>query len=61
VPSSKKYTTVASILLSRHLPDLYAALLELAYAPPSAFQPQDENSAKDEQVKNVPMTPGNMD
>lgn len=56
VPQSREYTTVASILLSRHLPDLYAALLELAYAPPSAFQQQ--NDTTKERV--IPMTPGNM-
>ncbi|KAI9494679.1 hypothetical protein BDB00DRAFT_301422 [Zychaea mexicana] len=33
VPASKTYTTVGSILLSRHLPDLFAGLLQLAYAP----------------------------
>ena len=33
VPTSKNYTTVGSILLQRHLPDLFAALLQLAYAP----------------------------
>ncbi|KAI8141137.1 hypothetical protein BJV82DRAFT_620981 [Fennellomyces sp. T-0311] len=33
VAASKNYTTVGSILLARHLPDLFAALLQLAYAP----------------------------
>ncbi|KAI7853572.1 hypothetical protein BDC45DRAFT_510575 [Circinella umbellata] len=33
VPTSQNYTTVGSILLQRHLPDLFAALLQLAYAP----------------------------
>ena len=33
IPTSKNYTTVGSILLQRHLPDLFAALLQLAYAP----------------------------
>lgn len=60
VPSSKNYTTVASILLSRHLPDLYAALLELAYAPPSAFQQQEQKDTSDEPAKKSQMTPGNM-
>ncbi|KAI8647476.1 armadillo-type protein [Parasitella parasitica] len=61
VPSSKNYTTVASILMSRHLPDLYAALLELAYAPTSAFQQQQRAAASGEQPSSAtPMTPGNM-
>ncbi|KAI9264163.1 hypothetical protein BDA99DRAFT_508593 [Phascolomyces articulosus] len=33
VSQSKNYTTVGSILLARHLPDLFAGLLQLAYAP----------------------------
>ncbi|KAL7329603.1 hypothetical protein PS15p_204675 [Mucor circinelloides] len=61
VPSSKSYTTVASILMSRHLPDLYAALLELAYAPASAFQQQAASNDKSaSQASALPMTPGNM-
>jgi hypothetical protein len=58
VPSSKSYTTVASILLTRHLPDLYAALLELAYAPTSAFA--NSNSTNSNSAQSMPMTPGNM-
>ncbi|KAI8068543.1 hypothetical protein BC940DRAFT_367058 [Gongronella butleri] len=34
----KRGTTVSSILLLRHLPDLYAALLQLAYEPAQASQ-----------------------
>jgi hypothetical protein len=66
VPASKSYTTVASILVSRHLPDLYAALLELAYAPASVFQQQqqDQNSTVESVSNNLeslpPLTPGNM-
>ncbi|KAK4522076.1 uncharacterized protein ATC70_004615 [Mucor velutinosus] len=61
VPSSKSYTTVASILMSRHLPDLYAALLELAYAPASAFQQRAaSNDPSASQTSSLPMTPGNM-
>ncbi|KAI8973433.1 hypothetical protein BDF20DRAFT_651428 [Mycotypha africana] len=45
VPDSKQYTTVASILLNRHLPDLYAALLQLAYAPNSAFNKSNTSSS----------------
>lgn len=59
VPSSKSYTTVASILMSRHLPDLYAALLELAYAPASAFQ-QPANNPATPHTSSPPMTPGSM-
>lgn len=33
VQAHKSFTTVGSILLTRHLPDLYAALLQLAYGP----------------------------
>ncbi|KAG0180118.1 transmembrane and coiled-coil domains-containing protein 7 [Apophysomyces sp. BC1021] len=33
VAAAKDYTTAASIIMTRHLPDLYAALLQLAYAP----------------------------
>lgn len=57
VPASLSYTTVASILMSRHLPDLYAALLELAYAPASAFQP---TTLITEGVHHMPLTPGNI-
>lgn len=63
VPASKSYTTVASILMNRHLPDLYAALLELAYAPTSALAQQEEDSNADsaaQQSASVPLTPGNM-
>ncbi|GAA5816742.1 hypothetical protein MFLAVUS_010274 [Mucor flavus] len=62
VPESKSYTTVASILMSRHLPDLYAALLELAYAPNSAFQQQQQDAVDDvtNQLESLPLTPGNM-
>lgn len=62
VPESKSYTTVASILMSRHLPDLYAALLELAYAPNSAFQQQQQDTVDDvtNQLESLPLTPGNM-
>lgn len=58
MPSSRSYTTVASILLTRHLPDLYAALLELAYAPTSAFASNSSTSINNSQL--MPMTPGNM-
>ncbi|KAI7886873.1 uncharacterized protein EV154DRAFT_573940 [Mucor mucedo] len=43
--------------MSRHLPDLYAALLELAYAPASAFQP---TALTTEGVNHMPLTPGNI-
>ncbi|KAI7881468.1 hypothetical protein K492DRAFT_236650 [Lichtheimia hyalospora FSU 10163] len=33
VQAQKSFTTIGSILLTRHLPDLYAALLQLAYGP----------------------------
>ncbi|KAL7329605.1 hypothetical protein PS15p_204675 [Mucor circinelloides] len=47
--------------MSRHLPDLYAALLELAYAPASAFQQQAASNDKSaSQASALPMTPGNM-
>ncbi|KAI9267138.1 hypothetical protein EDC94DRAFT_667356 [Helicostylum pulchrum] len=48
--------------MSRHLPDLYAALLELAYAPNSAFQQQQQETVDDvtNQLKSLPLTPGNM-
>lgn len=36
IPASNNYTTVSSILLSRYLPDLFAALLQLAYRPVSS-------------------------
>ncbi|ORX49189.1 hypothetical protein DM01DRAFT_1325961 [Hesseltinella vesiculosa] len=36
----KRGTTVASILLQRHLPDLYAGLLQLAYEPSKPSTPQ---------------------
>lgn len=62
VPASKSYTTVASILTNRHLPDLYAALLELAYAPTSALQQQekDDDDSAAEKSASIPLTPGNM-
>lgn len=60
VPASKSYTTVASILMTRHLPDLYAALLELAYAPTSAFQQQPTVESITNKLEQMPLTPGNM-
>ena len=61
VPESKNYTTVAYILMSRHLPDLYAALLELAYAPTSALQQEEDASNTNQENKSTqPLTPGNM-
>ncbi|KAI9469900.1 MAG: hypothetical protein EXX96DRAFT_587901 [Benjaminiella poitrasii] len=60
VPSSKEYTTVSSILMNRHLPDLYAALLELAYAPASAFQSQHDPALQQAEKIQLPTTPGNM-
>ncbi|KAF1803556.1 hypothetical protein FB192DRAFT_1080372 [Mucor lusitanicus] len=45
--------------MSRHLPDLYAALLELAYAPASAFQ-QPANNPATPHTSSPPMTPGSM-
>lgn len=60
VPASRGYTTVASILTTRHLPDLYAALLELAYAPTSAFQQEDTVDSITDGIKQMPLTPGNM-
>lgn len=62
VPESKSYTTVASILMSRHLPDLYASLLQLAYAPMAAFQKPEREEPEQQTVRdqNIPLTPGNM-
>jgi hypothetical protein len=60
VPASKSYTTVASILMTRHLPDLYAALLELAYAPTSALHQEETNTESAKDTSNMPLTPGNM-
>ncbi|KAI7907285.1 uncharacterized protein BX663DRAFT_495418 [Cokeromyces recurvatus] len=56
VPKSKEYTTVASILVNRHLPDLYAALLQLAYAPASSFK--QTTTIANSSI--MPITPGNM-
>ncbi|KAI8092217.1 uncharacterized protein B0P05DRAFT_525301 [Gilbertella persicaria] len=58
IPSSQTYTTVASILMNRHLPDLYAALLELAYVPASALQQEPEQITQAH--SSTPLTPGSM-
>lgn len=58
VPESKGYTTVASILMTRHLADLYAALLELAYVPATEIRASvgDTDTLENE----LPMTPGHL-
>ncbi|KAI9009389.1 hypothetical protein CLU79DRAFT_710972 [Phycomyces nitens] len=59
VPASKGYTTAASIIISRHLPDIYAALLQLAYAPLSAYAPLEPlNKAISHNA--IPASPANM-
>lgn len=56
----KAGTTVASILLLRHLPDLYAALLQLAYQPistyPSSLSSSSSNSNMTNQQQFSPAT-----
>ncbi|GAB5590431.1 hypothetical protein Unana1_05331 [Umbelopsis nana] len=37
-PEQEKYTSVGSILINRHLIDIYAGLLQMAYAPYSAIE-----------------------
>jgi hypothetical protein len=37
-PNQETYTSVASILISRHLIDIYAGLLQISYAPYSAIE-----------------------
>ncbi|CEI97266.1 hypothetical protein RMCBS344292_11402 [Rhizopus microsporus] len=58
VPESKGYTTVASILMTRHLTDLYAAILELAYVP--ATEIRASVSDTDTLENELPMTPGHL-
>ncbi|KAL0079581.1 hypothetical protein F4703DRAFT_1741470 [Phycomyces blakesleeanus] len=59
VPASKGYTTAASIITSRHLPDIYAALLQLAYAPLSAYAPPKTLDQTIPHTK-VPANPANV-
>ncbi|CAO3678365.1 unnamed protein product [Rhizopus stolonifer] len=51
VAHAQQYTTVSSILMARHLPDIYAALLELAYVPVTEIKP-------DQDV--IPTSPGQV-
>ncbi|KAI9269341.1 hypothetical protein BY458DRAFT_490142 [Sporodiniella umbellata] len=46
---AQHYTTIASILMTRHLPDIYAALLELAYVPATEVMPNQDM---------IPISPG---
>ncbi|KAG0743984.1 hypothetical protein G6F57_001082 [Rhizopus arrhizus] len=57
VANAKNYTTVASILMTRHLSDLYAALLELAYVPPNEIEP---NSYESNIEEAIPTSPGQL-
>ncbi|KAF7724463.1 transmembrane and coiled-coil domains-containing protein 7 [Apophysomyces ossiformis] len=54
VSAAKGYTTAASIIMARHLPDLFAALLQLAYAPIIATK----SVSSATELK--PMTPADM-
>ncbi|KAF9576079.1 hypothetical protein EC968_000146 [Mortierella alpina] len=66
-PKVTRFTTLGSILASRHIPDLYAALLQLAYRPlpkPSVREaaPNSTSSESDSvaALKPTKMTPGSL-
>ncbi|KAI9288933.1 hypothetical protein BC943DRAFT_272773 [Umbelopsis sp. AD052] len=48
-PKEETYTSVASILLNRHLIDIYAGLLQMAYAPFSAIEKEQSELSKKEE------------
>lgn len=53
-PSKETYTSVASILINRHLIDVYAGLLQLGYAPYTAIEKeQDELSNTNEKIQEI--------
>ncbi|KAJ2956554.1 hypothetical protein NQZ79_g7601 [Umbelopsis isabellina] len=53
-PSKETYTSVASILINRHLIDVYAGLLQLGYAPYSAIEKeQNELSNTNEKIQEI--------
>ncbi|CDS13877.1 hypothetical protein LRAMOSA06051 [Lichtheimia ramosa] len=56
VQAHKSFTTVGSILLTRHLPDLYAALLQLAYGP----SPTTASSSSSSSSSNMPTNPSQI-
>ncbi|KAI8583639.1 hypothetical protein K450DRAFT_222092 [Umbelopsis ramanniana AG] len=47
-PKEETYTSVASILLNRHLIDIYAGLLQMAYAPFAAIEKEQSELSKKE-------------
>ncbi|KAF9288858.1 hypothetical protein BGZ68_010490 [Mortierella alpina] len=66
-PKVTRFTTLGSILASRHIPDLYAALLQLAYRPlpkprviptvPNSASSESDSSAASKPAK---VTPGSL-
>ncbi|KAG0208180.1 hypothetical protein BGX33_006408 [Mortierella sp. NVP41] len=61
-PKTCRFTTMGSILASRHIPDLYAALLQLAYRPlpkPAASH-TDTERAIETPSKPARVTPGSL-
>ncbi|KAF9920859.1 hypothetical protein FBU30_009194 [Linnemannia zychae] len=68
-PKSCRFTTLGSILANRHIPDLYAALLQLAYRPLPKYTMSratpEINTASDEQnrkasARPTKITPGSL-
>ncbi|CAO3563855.1 unnamed protein product [Mortierella alpina] len=66
-PKVTRFTTLGSILASRHIPDLYAALLQLAYRPlpkPRVTPPPPNNSLAESESaapsKPAKVTPGSL-
>ncbi|KAI1300530.1 transmembrane and coiled-coil domains-containing protein 7 [Mortierella claussenii] len=63
-PKVTRFTTLGSILASRHVPDLYAALLQLAYRPLSKPKGTEADSSSTatgaEPIKSKKLTPGNL-
>jgi hypothetical protein len=56
-PNQETYTSVASILLNRHLIDIYAGLLQLAYAPFAAIEKELSELDKKEENESVDKPP----
>jgi hypothetical protein len=68
-PKTCRFTTMGSILASRHIPDLYAALLQLAFRPlpkPAVFHANDDVDTNSGKWKGGPptkpskITPGSL-
>ncbi|KAF9905275.1 hypothetical protein EC991_001874 [Linnemannia zychae] len=63
-PATCRFTTMGSILASRHIPDLYAALLQMAYRPlpklTTSSHEADTDMASDNRKNSTPTKPSKL-